>query len=147
MARQESFDHPITRHLLQIAGAFPVNRDKPEIKTMRTALQYLNQQEVVGIFPEGGIDGDGSFQELKQGAAYLAVKGNCPILPVYIDGTQIALPEGQKWIKPNKITLYIGTPIIPPQVGTSKEKQLWISEQVQQQLRSLKNGDYLDQTG
>ncbi|TCS95497.1 lysophospholipid acyltransferase family protein [Hazenella coriacea] len=147
MARQESFAHPITRRLLHFAGAFPVNREKPEIRTMRTALRYLEQQEVVGIFPEGGIDGDGSFQEIKQGASYLATKGNCPILPVYIEGTQIALPEGQKWIKPIKITLYVGNPIIPPDVGSSKEKQLLVSEQIQQQLRSLKNGIDLDQTG
>ncbi|MBA4494097.1 lysophospholipid acyltransferase family protein [Paenactinomyces guangxiensis] len=138
MAKHEVFHNPILRRLLRIAGAFPVNREKPETQTMRTALNYLKNGEVVGIFPEGGRKEDHSFQELKQGAAYLAVKQQCPVVPVFISGTEVALPRGASWIKPARITIQVGSPIEPPPTGSAKEKQARVSQQIQQELVTLK---------
>lgn len=147
MAMQEAFHHPILRLLLTIAGAFPVNREKPELQTMRIALQYLQNGEVVGIFPEGGIREDHAFQELKQGAAYLAVKSKCPIIPIFIDGTDKALPRGRVLVRPKPITLTAGEMIVPPAAGSAKEKQVWLSGQIQQKLISIKSTRKGSQTG
>lgn len=138
MAKQEIFQSAVMRFLLDIAGAFPVNREKPEIQTMRTALNYLKSGEMVGIFPEGGRRQGNSFDELKQGAAYLAVKSNCPVVPVLIEGTEQALPKGGVWIKPVPVKLDVGQILYPPATGSAKEKQLWLTEQIQQEFIRLK---------
>ncbi len=140
MAKQEIFRSSVMRFLLDLAGAFPVNREKPEIQTMRTALNYLKNGEVVGIFPEGGRRQENSFDELKQGAAYLAVKSNCPVVPVLIEGTGQALPKGGVWIKPVPVKLNVGQILYPPRAGSVREKQLQLTGQIQQELVQLKTG-------
>ncbi|MFC7440154.1 lysophospholipid acyltransferase family protein [Laceyella putida] len=147
MAKQEAFKISLFRWFLHFAGAFPVNREKPEAQTIRTALGYLDRGGVVGIFPEGGIRGDNHFEELKQGASYLAVKKNCLIIPVFIQGAERALPKGSFWLRPVKITIKIGQAITPPQSGTAKEKQKAVSLAMQRQLRLLKEGTQHVQTG
>ncbi|SEM82974.1 lysophospholipid acyltransferase family protein [Lihuaxuella thermophila] len=139
MAKQEIFRNAVMRCLLNIAGAFPVNRDKPQIQTMRTALHYLQNGEVVGIFPEGGRRQGNTFDELKQGAAYLAVKSNCPVVPVCIEGTEQALPRGSVWIRPVSVRMEVGQILYPPATGSVKEKQLWLTEQIQREFIRLKS--------
>ncbi|WP_124728578.1 lysophospholipid acyltransferase family protein [Staphylospora marina] len=139
MARAESFVNPLSRRFLRMAGAFPVNRAKPEIHTMRTALRLLSEGKVVGIFPEGGIRGDNTFEELKQGAAFLAVRAQCPVIPVFIDGTERALPPGKWWIRPAKVTIRFGTPIHPPKSGNVKERQEQMTQAIRHSLITLKS--------
>lgn len=78
------------------------------------------------------------MQELKQGAAYLAIKANCPVIPIYVDGTLEALPDGRIWISPDKIRLKVGNLVYPPTTGSIREKQSQLSEEMQRELLSLK---------
>ncbi len=54
-------------------GGFPVNTDRPSIRTLRHGVEVLLQQEMLVIFPEGNIFRDGSVHPLKPGLARLAV--------------------------------------------------------------------------
>ena len=54
-------------------GGFPVNTDRPSIRTLRYGVEVLLQQEMLVIFPEGNIFRDGSVHPLKPGLARLAV--------------------------------------------------------------------------
>jgi 1-acyl-sn-glycerol-3-phosphate acyltransferase len=147
MAKAEAFENRLAALFLRFAGAFPVNRAKPEVHTIRTALRLLQSGQVVGIFPEGGIKGDNSFQELKQGAAYLAVRSGCPVVPVFIEGTERALPMGSWWIRPEKVAVRFGEVIVPPQMGTHKERQEAVTQWIQQALTALKDAGGVGRTG
>lgn len=138
MAKAEAFRPLLFRMFLRFAEAFPVHRGKTDLNSIRTAMFYLKQGEAVGIFPEGKIKGDNSFAELKQGAAYLAVRARCPVIPVFIDGTEKALPSGGFWILPVPVAIRIGKPIFPSETGKSKEKQADVSNRIQQALLALK---------
>ncbi|MGA8942291.1 MAG: lysophospholipid acyltransferase family protein [Thermoactinomyces sp.] len=138
MAKAEAFRPLLFRMFLRFAEAFPVHRGKTDLNSIRTAMFYLKQGEAVGIFPEGKIKGDNSFAELKQGAAYLAVRARCPVIPVFIDGTEKALPSGGFWIRPVPVAIRIGKPIFPSETGKSKEKQADVSNRIQQALLALK---------
>ncbi|MBA4602876.1 lysophospholipid acyltransferase family protein [Thermoactinomyces mirandus] len=138
MAKAEAFRPLLFRLFLRFAEAFPVSRGKTDLNSIRTAMSYLKQGEAVGIFPEGKIKGDNSFEELKQGAAYLAVRARCPIIPVFIDGTEKALPSGSFWIRPVPVSIRIGRPIFPSEKGKSKENQSDLSRRIQQALLALK---------
>jgi len=147
MAKAEAFQNSWIRRFLRFAGAFPVNRERPEPQTLRTAIDHLKQGRIVGIFPEGKIKGDNLFHDMKQGAAYLAVKSGVPLVPVFIEGTEQALPMGKWWIRPVSVTIRIGSRLAPPSTGGPKEKQFQLTKRLQQELLNLKNSPPIDQTG
>src|SRR5437660_4562753 len=55
MTIAEFFRRPVVRFLLCAIDAFPVDRDRADRKTIRTAIERLKEGDVVGLFPEGGI--------------------------------------------------------------------------------------------
>lgn len=138
MAKRSLFRFFPLRWFLETLGAFPVDRNRTDIKSIKKALSILEQGEIVGLFPEGGIKQD-PLSQLKQGAAYLAIKKNCPIIPIYIGGTEEALPKGRWFLKPKKIYIRVGNIVKPPVKGTPKEKQIMISEKVLAELKCLRN--------
>ena len=138
MAKAEAFKPVLFRWFLHFAGAFPVHRGKADLTSMKIALSHLKNGRAVGIFPEGTIKGDNSFEELKRGAAYLAVRIGCPVIPFFIEGVEKALPSGSFWIRPVRVSIRIGKPIRPVETGKSKDRQAHFSYQIQQAFLSLK---------
>ena len=63
----------------------------------------------VCIFPEGTRARPGEFLKPKLGVGLLAIKSQRPVLPVYIEGTDIVFPKGAKFPKPgHPIRVFIG---------------------------------------
>ncbi|MFA5361879.1 MAG: lysophospholipid acyltransferase family protein [Candidatus Omnitrophota bacterium] len=77
----------------------------------RKAVEYLTQNKIVAIFPEGGISRDGNLREFKRGAALLAYKTGRPIVPCVISGTYEALPLKAKFPRLRPITVKINGPV------------------------------------
>jgi 1-acyl-sn-glycerol-3-phosphate acyltransferase len=91
MSRIEFYRNRFMRAFLQFTGAFPVNRQGYARPALREALKRLQDGEAVGLFPEGEIM-SGQDTVLRQGrvrggAAWLAARAGCPVLPVVILGT------------------------------------------------------------
>ncbi|MCS1352681.1 1-acyl-sn-glycerol-3-phosphate acyltransferase [Mechercharimyces sp. CAU 1602] len=135
MAKKESFDHPVTRWFLQQLDAFSVDRSKPDMGAIRTALKHLKDGNVVGMFPEGTRSDEG-LSQLKQGAAYLAIRSKSPIIPVHISGTDRCLPRGKTWIRPAKVRIAFGEPI-QIEEGKGKDLQEKVSQHILTALQSL----------
>ncbi len=125
MAKKESFRYPIFRWILRYFGAFPVDRSRPDIKAIKTSIDILQKGKVLAIFPQGTRESEKELTEIKQGAAYFAVKTNTPIIPVYIKGTDKVMPKNRNVFKPKKVEIYIGEPIQIP-----KKRQWKQSEQI-----------------
>src|SRR5437867_7077741 len=91
MAMAEFFRLPIVGLALRAVDTFPAERDRADLKTIRTAIQRLKSGLVVGLFPEGGIrDGTRSLLEgapLRPGASTLAQIAGVPVLPCVILGS------------------------------------------------------------
>ena len=91
MAMAEFFPVPLLGFFLRAVDAFPVERDRADRATIRTAIERLKQGRIVGIFPEGGIrDGARSLLEgapLRPGASTLAHLAGVPIVPCVIVGS------------------------------------------------------------
>ena len=71
---------------LGLYGAFPVDRDRRDPQALRTALNILRAQQVLGMFPEGTRSTTGEMQEFHTGAIRLAIKAAAPIIPLGIWG-------------------------------------------------------------
>lgn len=86
MAKQELFQNPAARFVLMRGlYAFPVNRKHADMASLKQAMAVLQKGRVFGIFPEGRRSVTGELDELERGAAFLALRCNVPILPVYSD--------------------------------------------------------------
>ncbi len=138
MAKKESFNNKFFGWLLHSLGAFPVNRDKPDIKAIKTSLKILKEDKVLVLFPEG-TRVKKELEEMKEGAAYFAYKTNATILPIYIKGTDKVMPKGKLFIKPARVELFVGQPLETETLKKDSQKQSIeiISELVKVSLQEI----------
>ena len=118
MAMAEFFPNPLLGSFLRAVDAFPADRDRANRKTIRTAIERLNQGRMVGVFPEGGIrDGARSLLEgapLRPGASTLAHMAGVPVLPCVIVGSDRFYSK-KSWLPLRRTPVWIafGDPIPP----------------------------------
>ena len=91
--------------------AFPIERKKVSRQSSDQLLEILRDDWNLVIFPEGGRSPDGWGQDFKPGAAFLAVRRGCPVVPVHIDGTERVLPKGKSRPHRHACTVTFGTPL------------------------------------
>lgn len=114
LAKQGLFQIPFLGTHLTQAGHVPVTRGDPRaaIKTMTHAAEILNQRAVsLLVFPEGGRSFDGVLQPFKEGAAYIAIKAQVPLVPIAVIGTREVLAMGSAVFHRAPVRLRIGDPI------------------------------------
>ena len=87
-------------------GFIPTNRQNIAPSTMKHSIKALKRNEIVGIFPEGNATKQ-YLRPAKNGAAYLAMTANVPILPVGLTGMDNIWDNWFRGIKP-KLQINIG---------------------------------------
>lgn len=92
-------------------GAFPINRHSMGRASADQAAELLDAGNSLLIYPEGGRSPDGWGQPFKGGAAYLALRCEVPIVPIYLAGTGRIWRKGQRLPKPSTTTVIFGDPI------------------------------------
>lgn len=78
---------------------------------LRQARAALEQGEVVGIFPEGGISRSGDLLLGNPGAVSLVLQQQVSVVPVGLCGVRDAMPYGQGLPRPRRIEVRFGAPI------------------------------------
>jgi 1-acyl-sn-glycerol-3-phosphate acyltransferase len=114
MTLAELFRKPWSARFFRALGSFPVDRSKPDARAAREAVRRIKAGGCVVIFPEGGIrKGEKSIlegsEELKEGAALVALMAEAPIQPVIIEGAR-QLYEKKNWLRRPKIRIIFGAP-------------------------------------
>jgi 1-acyl-sn-glycerol-3-phosphate acyltransferase len=79
---------PLVRWFLGSYGAFPVNREGADVRAYRWALNLLNNDGAIVIFPEGTRSRNAQLQKAKPGVVGLVRSTKASILPVAITGTE-----------------------------------------------------------
>lgn len=113
MAKKETFKVPLFGRLIVKLGMFPVSRGQADTTALKTALNYLKNGEIVGIFPQGtrrpGLDP--KTTEAKDGVAMLSYRTKCTVLPAFIK-------TKKRKLRPfSKTTVIIGKPIYNDELG------------------------------
>ncbi|MFA5183281.1 MAG: lysophospholipid acyltransferase family protein [Syntrophales bacterium] len=112
--KKELFKIPIFGWYLKKTGYFPVDRTMilSAYKLVDKMVELLAGGNKILIFPEGTRSQDGSLGEFKRGSLLAALKAGVPVLPVAINGSYNIMPKGTKLIRPTKVRLSIGKPIM-----------------------------------
>ena len=126
MAKKELFENKLLNYFFSRMGAFPVDRDKPEMSSIRTAMGLLKEGEVLGIFPEGTRNKtDEILLPFKRGASLIAAKSNKLVVPFGISGEY----------KPfHKLNLNIGEPFDLSKIDREQQTS-YMEEKVKKLIR------------
>jgi 1-acyl-sn-glycerol-3-phosphate acyltransferase len=114
LAKEGLFQIPLLGTHLKQAGHIPVPREDPRraIRTMTRAGRIVRERGVsLLIFAEGGRSRDGALRPFKEGAAYIAIQAQAPLVPVAVIGTREILPMGSAVFHAGRVRLRIGNPI------------------------------------
>lgn len=84
IAKVELFRSWFLRFILTKMGTFPVNRGASDIKAVRTCLNILKSDGVLGVFPEGHRSKTGELQDFEPGVAMFALRTGAKVVPVVI---------------------------------------------------------------
>jgi len=90
-------------------GVMLVNRSNLQISTIKNIQKQIQKKEIVCIFPEGTIKGEG-LKKGKRGVAYFAIKNEIPIIPTAVIGTKGIL-EKVRAMKRERVKVVFGSPI------------------------------------
>ncbi len=104
-----------------IYGWIPVDRKKLAPSTIKKALEVLKKEEILGIFPDGGVN-DTILGSPKNGTFYLSTIGKAPIVPMAIYGAEKAIENVIKGVRP-RVSVNIGKPFGPFKIKGTKSKK------------------------
>ena len=103
-------------------------------------LDGLAAQEVIGLFPEGGLDRH-YVDEGHPGIGYLATKSGSPVIPVSIvwEGPHSVTSMVKMLLIPSKATIRYGEPLQFRQESRPSKESMWSCiKEIMQQIESLR---------
>ena len=111
-AKDYFFNTPARRFIVSnLTTLIPFDRERAQLESLDDALAELAAGRSVLMFPEGTRSPDGTMQEFKSGAGYLALRSGCDVLPIHISGTHEVLGKGSLLPQRHPVELRIGRAI------------------------------------
>lgn len=137
LAKSELFRIPFLGTHLRTAGHVQVPREDPRsaIKTLQHTAALLHKGRSTLVFPEGGRSESGDLQDFKDGAAFLAIRAQIPIVPLATIGMRNILPMHSLTFHRGKVTLRVGEPI--PTAGMSTHQRAELTAMVRERIVDL----------
>ena len=101
----------VIRVLSRIAQIVPIEQNKGPVSSLAFGALVLKQGHPLVWFPEGRRSPDGTLQPFRHGIGLLLGEYDPPVVPVFIQGSEQALPPGRFLPRPSRITVHFGQPI------------------------------------
>jgi 1-acyl-sn-glycerol-3-phosphate acyltransferase len=134
LAKKELWGLPFIGWYLDRSGQIPIDTANPRttLSSFAAGVRTLRAGLHVFVFPEGGRTPDGKLQPFLNGAAYLAIRAQVPLVPIALVGVYDLLPMGTAHFyhgpDGRPLRLVIGKPIETH--GHSLRESEVLSEQV-----------------
>jgi 1-acyl-sn-glycerol-3-phosphate acyltransferase len=135
LAKKELWTLPFIGWYLDRSGQIPIDTANPRttLSSFAAGVKTLRGGLNVFVFPEGGRTPDGNLQTFLNGAAFLAIRGQVPLVPIALVGVRDLLPMHTRHFYPSPngtpLKLIFGEPIV------TKHHHLRESEALTAQLR------------
>ena len=134
MAKKEVFDHPVGGPVMRSFHHIAIDRADGQAG-LDAARRYLDDGEVVGIFPEGTISRSFELQPLKTGAVRIAADAGVPLIPIVLWGTQRFLTKGKPrdFGRHKTVSIEVGEPMHP----TPDDNANVLTKELQARMESM----------
>jgi 1-acyl-sn-glycerol-3-phosphate acyltransferase len=134
MAKEDLFKRRFLRGWLKAVNVIPVKRNAADLSALKTGIRVVHSGGGLGLFPEGTRrTPQTAYSNPEPGVGFLADKGNVPVIPAFVSGTEVALPRGAKHLKFCKIKVRFGEQILIERGKPYHE----ISEMIMAKVKSL----------
>jgi len=135
MGKIELNDHWFVGPVFRAYGIIWVHRGRPDRKALRAALDGLADGRMVALAPEGRQSVIGGLEDGNEGAAFLALKADAPIVPIAMTGTenQNIYSHLKRW-KRAPVTLSVGKPFV---LQEQADRQAMLREGTRQIMETL----------
>ena len=136
MAKAELFKIPFLSQIIIACGAYPVKRGIMDRNSIKTAIEKLDDFNIIGIFIDGTRQRDGRVNNPKKGAALISAKTKKLLLPIAIINSHRLVRF--KFFIPvfNKVIIKIGKPIEYP-LSSSKEDLILATNKIKECINQL----------
>jgi 1-acyl-sn-glycerol-3-phosphate acyltransferase len=136
MAKAELFRIPLFGRLIRALNARPLRREGSSAGALRDALRTLRAGNSLLVFPEGTRGAGDEVRTGKPGAGMLAVVSGAPVVPVYVSGSDRALPRGRALPRPAKVVVRFG-PVLTFAADPGDERRDRYQEATDQMMRAI----------
>jgi 1-acyl-sn-glycerol-3-phosphate acyltransferase len=113
MAKAELFENKLLNWLLRGVDSVPVRRGEADTSAIKNVLAQLKEGRCVVVFPEGTRSQSGQLQPAEEGAALLATRTGCPVVPIFLSGTDRMLDRRGR-LHRVRVSMAIGEPFTLP---------------------------------
>jgi 1-acyl-sn-glycerol-3-phosphate acyltransferase len=137
MAKRSLFRYPFLGWYLKRSGQIGIvyGDAHASLRSLNRAGDALRKGMPLVVFPEGGRSRTGELQEFMNGAFYVAIRAQAPVVPTAIVGTYELLPMNSFHMIPGDVDLVIGEPI--PTAGLRLRDMEKLAAQVRQVIAEL----------
>lgn len=140
------------RLIMRVGRGIAADRFGNPVRALIIAKKQLEEEQILLLHPEGTRSPDGRLGELKDGACYLSIKADCPLVPVYIHGgydvfnRHMPFPQPFDWkrFRRKRVTVYFGKPLHPSDYPKAKDMTIVLTQWMQDMQDKL---DKLDLNG
>lgn len=106
-----AFANPLNRFVSRLAGAVPIEHGLHTASDMALAAAVLKRGHNLVWFPEGRRAPPGELLPFQPGVGMLIKELHVPVVPVFIRGTDRAMPIGRIIPRPTRIEVVFGEPL------------------------------------
>ena len=136
-------DVPWIGRLGDMYGVIWLHRGRPDRRALSFALEALELGRFVSIAPEGRESVVGGLEEGLNGAAFLALKANVPIIPITVTGTEKPrIYNFKQWGQRTPVTMNVGKPFHLETNGDRHESLRLGTERIMRELARLLPPEY-----
>ena len=115
LARKSLAKNPFLAAFGKLFDVILVNRDSKDVVALKESLKALKNEQCLVLFPEGTRNGLAKGEQVKDGAAFFALRSGAPVIPCGIKG-------GEKGNR--KFTITYGKPLDFSEYKGSKDKEV-----------------------
>ena len=138
------FSNAFVRLISRACRVLPIDPHTGPRTSLALGAKTLADGEALAWFPEGRRSADGRLQPFQPGIGLILQAHSVPVLPVYLEGTDRAMPIGTRWPRPHRVTVRIGDPVSPEQLdaeGEGESTEQRIASALQERVRALGERD------
>jgi long-chain acyl-CoA synthetase len=102
------FTNPLMRLLSRATRVVPIDPQRGPLSSLAFGVAALDRGYTLVWFPEGGLSRTGRLQRFRPGIGLMLRVQHVPVVPVWISGSQKALPPDQWRLRRHPIRITFG---------------------------------------